>query len=90
MFPWLSRQGVGKVQPVGQTWAPSCFCKSFIGTWLRSLVYVLSVAAFTLKGQRGSQSWQYLLSVPLEEKSADLWPTVKKVMWTMLKTQIKL
>lgn len=50
-FPCLFRQKVGKKQPVGQTRAPSCFCKSFSGTGLCSFVDLFSVAAVTLEGQ---------------------------------------
>lgn len=50
-FPCLFRQRVGKKQPVGQTRAPSCFCKSFSGTGLCSFVDLFSVAAVTLEGQ---------------------------------------
>lgn len=50
-FPCLLRQRVGKKQPVGQTRAPSCFCKSFIGTGLHSFIDLFSVAAVTWEGQ---------------------------------------
>ena len=71
-FPCLFRQRVGKKQPVGQTPAPSCFCKSFFGTGLCSFVDLFSVAAVTLEGQARLTKLAKFIICPF--RGAVCWP----------------
>lgn len=91
LFQWLSRQEVGKLQPVDQVWALPVFVKVLLE---HSCAHLLIDCPGPLSHYNGRDCMAHtvdniLLSGPLEWKFADPWLRLKKAMETMLKIQIK-